>query len=73
MSTLLRLGALCACALFSASCLAAERRLAHLDLEVALDPESRDFRATAQLEAPSASRFCCTTPFPSGPFRPTEQ
>ena len=57
MSAWQRLCTLCAGMLFSAACLAAPARLAHLDLDVVLDPELREFRATAQLVAPAESRF----------------
>jgi len=57
MSVLPRLLALLACTLAASLACAATPRIAHLDLDVMLDPESRHFRAVAQLVAPGEFRF----------------
>ena len=52
-----RLFALLACALVAAPACAAVPRTGHLDLDVTLDPESRHFRAVAELATPGDFRF----------------
>jgi hypothetical protein len=56
MSLARQLRALCACALVSAPCLAAGPRPAHLDLDVMLNPESRELRGTAAWQAKADPR-----------------
>jgi len=51
------LSALCTVVISCTCCLAAPPRAAHLDLDVTLDPESREFRATAKWVAAPESRF----------------
>ena len=57
MTVLPRLFALLACALVAAPVCAAAPRTGHLDLDVTLDPESRRFRAVAELAASGDFRF----------------
>ncbi len=57
MSVLPRLLALLACTLAASLVCAATPRIAHLDLDVTLDPGSRHFRAVAELAAPEEFRF----------------
>ena len=57
MSVLPRLLALLGCVLAATLASAATPRIASLDLDVTLDPQSRRFRAVAQLTAPGEFRF----------------
>jgi len=61
MSVLPRLLALLACTLAASLVCAATPRIAHLDLDVTLDPGSRHFRAVAELAAPGEFRFVLHT------------